>query len=493
MDALTLSHTPPHRLAQAAALLLAWIGLCLWQWRRHRLRQHAPQASVLASGAPGPVALVTWASQTGAAEALAWDTARTLESGGLPARVAPLEQLDPAQLRQHQPVFFVASTAGDGQAPDHAEPFVDRWMDRPAELAGLPCGVLALGDREYRHFCGFGQQLQRWLHDSGAQPLFEPVLMDRGDPQALQHWLAAVGALTPTLPPAAPSTPAPRRRSSAQTSAPGMAYEPWILLGRRHLNPGSLGEPVWLIDMAPPLDGPPPAAWEAGDLVQLRLPGTDRTPRSYSIASLPEAGPGGGLQLLVRRHRREDGSVGAASGWLTGDCPIGGALSLRIQPNPAFRLPPALAHRPLVLIGNGTGLAGLRAHLQAAERRMALADSPRRRLVHQGLHAWLLLGERQAAHDALCDAEITHWLANGVLSRTDRVYSRDGGPHRHVQQRLAAEAARLRQWVEAGAVLLVCGSRQGMASGVDAVLAEALGETTLQTLRQQGRLRRDVY
>ena len=80
-----------------------------------------------------------------------------------------------------------------------------------------------------------------------------------------------------------------------------------------------------------------------------------------------------------------------------------------------------------------------------------------------------------------------------MLSRTDRVYSRDGGPHRHVQQRLAAEAPRLRDWVEAGAVILLCGSRQGMASGVDAVLTEALGETTLQTLRQQGRLRRDVY
>jgi sulfite reductase (NADPH) flavoprotein alpha-component len=182
MDALTLSHLPPpHRLIPALALLLAWAGLCLWQWRRHR-RAAAPVAN-LSVDEGGPQALVTWASQTGAAEALAWDTARALESGGLPARVAPLEQLDPDQLRQHQPVLFVASTAGDGQAPDHAEAFVDRWMDRPAELAGLPCGVLALGDREYRHFCGFGQQLQRWLHDSGAQPLFEPVLMDRGDPR----------------------------------------------------------------------------------------------------------------------------------------------------------------------------------------------------------------------------------------------------------------------------------------------------------------------
>lgn len=480
MDAL-----PLHRLVLALALLLAWGGLCVWQWRRQRPTRPALAPS---EAGPHPTALVTWASQTGSAEALAWDTARALASGGLPARVAPLDQLDPAQLRQHQPVLFVAATAGDGQAPDHAEPFVNRWMEQPAELAGLPCGVLALGDREYRHFCGFGQQLQRWLHDSGAQPLFEPVLMDRGDPQAMRHWLAAVAGLTPAP---LPSTTA--RPDTVGTVAAGIAYEPWILLGRRHLNPGSLGEPVWLIDIAPPVDQRTPPRWEAGDLVQLRLPGTDRTPRSYSIASLPDSGLGGGLQLLVRRQRRADGSVGAASGWLTGDCPIGGALSLRLQANPAFQLPPALRDRPLVLIGNGTGLAGLRAHLQAAERRLAAADSPRQQLVTQGLHAWLLMGERQAAHDALCDVEITHWLASGVLSRTDRVYSRDGGPHRHAQERLAAEAARLRAWVEAGAVILVCGSRQGMASGVEMALAEALGENALQSLRQQGRLRRDVY
>jgi len=48
-------------------------------------------------------------------------------------------------------------------------------------------------------------------------------------------------------------------------------------------------------------------------------------------------------------------------------------------------------------------------------------------------------------------------------------------------------------WIERGAVLYVCGSIDGMASGVDQALIEILGEEQVDELRQQGRYRRDVY
>ena len=53
--------------------------------------------------------------------------------------------------------------------------------------------------------------------------------------------------------------------------------------------------------------------------------------------------------------------------------------------------------------------------------------------------------------------------------------------------------ARLRAWVEAGAAIYVCGSLEGMAEGVDAVLREQLGEPVLLQLQKDGRYRRDVY
>ena len=59
--------------------------------------------------------------------------------------------------------------------------------------------------------------------------------------------------------------------------------------------------------------------------------------------------------------------------------------------------------------------------------------------------------------------------------------------------RLREAQAVLRLWVEQGASIYVCGSLQGMAPAVDAVLREALTVETLERLVDEGRYRRDVY
>jgi len=48
-------------------------------------------------------------------------------------------------------------------------------------------------------------------------------------------------------------------------------------------------------------------------------------------------------------------------------------------------------------------------------------------------------------------------------------------------------------WVDAGAAIYVCGSRQGMAAGVDDVLHAILGEGRMEVLAATGRYRRDVF
>src|SRR5690606_28830304 len=88
--------------------------------------------------------------------------------------------------------------------------------------------------------------------------------------------------------------------------------------------------------------------------------------REYSIASVPAEG---GLRLVLRRMLRPDGSPGIGSGWLCDHARPGGMIDLRIRANPGFHGPDA--GTPLVLVGNGTGIAGLRAHL--AERIAAVS------------------------------------------------------------------------------------------------------------------------
>ncbi len=62
-----------------------------------------------------------------------------------------------------------------------------------------------------------------------------------------------------------------------------------------------------------------------------------------------------------------------------------------------------------------------------------------------------------------------------------------------MQDRLRAAATELRTWVDEGASIYVCGSLEGMTSGVDAMLREVLGEDNVLALLDEGRYRREVY
>ncbi|UUZ47769.1 hypothetical protein LP420_32230 [Massilia sp. B-10] len=105
----------------------------------------------------------------------------------------------------------------------------------------------------------------------------------------------------------------------------------------------------------------------------------------------------------------------------------------------------------------------------------------------------LFFGERNAAHDHFCGAEIDAWKNAGALESLSLAFSRDGGEIRYVQHALAAHTNALREWIAQGAAIYVCGSLQGMASGVHDTLVAALGLEALDQLDAEGRYRHDVY
>lgn len=490
-------------------------GWLLYLDRRRKKRQikQARQGLSTAHSDASPW-LIGFASQSGLAEQLAWQSAGQLQAAGFAVRVQPLAALSEQDLLQASNALFVVSTFGDGEAPDSARGFERKVLNQPLALSSLKYSLLALGDRQYPHFCGFATRVQQWLNERGAQSLFTPVQVDSGDPEALQHWQQQLGQLTGTAP-------------AANWQAPG--YNNWTLEQRQLLNPGSSGSGVYLLGLKAPHASD---SWQAGDLVEVmprqspaaiehflqglglsadtrvQLDGLQETlaqalggrqlpdnrghlvgmhaqalvdaliplhMREYSIASIPEDGL---LQLIVRQERHADGSLGLGSGWLTEHANVGSAISLRVRRNSGFHLPAEPC--PLILLGNGTGLAGLRSLLKA-------------RIAKGQQRNWLFFGERNAAHDFHCREELQGWLASGDLARLDLAFSRDQAQKIYVQDRLRESADEIRRWLADGAAIYICGSLQGMAAGVDQALTELLGEPALQALIEQGRYRRDVY
>lgn len=447
----------PTRLMAVAGMGVAYAFVCLAPILRvRRKRQAAARARAEAAASPGWI--VTYASQTGNAEELAQQTLATLKLAGIPARIAELSELSADDLRQAERVLFLVSTYGEGDAPDGAAAFAGKVMTQALSLPQLHYGVLALGDKTYSHYCGFGRALDQWLQQQGAQSLFARVEVDRSAGEAIGQWRQQLSHLAGTS-------------DAPDWSAP--AFDEWRLSERIQLNAGSAGAPVYHLELTP-VNGALPD-WQSGDLVQIAAPADPSRAREYSIASIPADGR---VHLLVRLHSHDDGSHGVASGWLTQQAALGASIQLRLRPHKRFRLEQN-SERPLILIGNGSGIAGLRGHLKT------------RALSGQGRN-WLLFGERNAAHDYHYRTELSAWQQAGQLE-LDLAWSRDGNAASYVQDLLPGRADRLRAWVNDGAAIYVCGSLEGMAAGVDEALEKILGRAQLDTLKAAGRYQRDVY
>lgn len=529
----------------ALAIALAYIIFTVWIFKRHRRRMALPASLQAKAGnresgntetassnttlpsskpaKPEPSMLVAYASQSGHARELAIKTALSLQESGIHTRCFSLDEVDSDLLQRIPRALFVVSTTGEGDAPDNARGFVQRYMNpsqgQALNLDKLQYGILGLGDSSYQYFCGFAHELDGWLQHVHALPLFDLVQVDGDDPGALRHWQYQLGLLADNA-------------EMADWQAP--QYDSWRLVMRQQLNPGSEAGAVYHLGLKPEQSG---TRWQAGDIAEIgprnsaasvtalldalgltqqqtehledavdvhtlaqslserllphdahelaQLQGMSPQTllqtlkplphREYSIASLPGDGQ---LELVIRQTHYPDGRPGLGSGWLTQFVGLGDKVALRIRENPSFH-PPA-ADQPMILIGNGTGIAGLRAHLKF---RAANSSAP----------SWLLFGERQQTCDYYFQTEIKAWLKSGVLQRVDAVFSRDQAEKAYVQHVLAQQAELLREWVKLGAVIYVCGSASRMAPAVHSVLLHALGEPLLTEMALHGRYRRDVY
>jgi sulfite reductase (NADPH) flavoprotein alpha-component len=213
-------------------------------------------------------------------------------------------------------------------------------------------------------------------------------------------------------------------------------------------------------------------------------------PRLYSIAS-SQAAVGDEAHLTVSPiryalHGTERGGV--ASTLITDRVAMGDTVPVYIQESPHFRLPDDDA--AIVMVGPGTGVAPFRAFLQEREQRGARGRS------------WLFFGERTRRSDFLYQVEWQQWLKDGLLTRLDVAFSRDGPTKNYVQHQMIEQSRELYSWLRGGAHFYVCGD-ENMAADVHRALLHIVeheggqsreaAEDYVRRMSAEHRYRKDVY
>ncbi|WP_430318385.1 PepSY domain-containing protein [Pseudomonas nitroreducens] len=429
-------------LAALGVPVLGITGLLLFLRRRRTPLRNAMQA-----GADSADCVLLVGSESNGTWAFANALQEVLEATGRRVHSAPLSH-GTREFPAARELLVLTATYGDGGAPQSAVGFLER-LESLHLSPETRFAVLGFGDRRFPRYCQYAAEVDTALAGQGWQRLLARRDMEASQPHAFTSWVADLGdALGVPLTIGQVGVPCP---------------EPQFRLAERHLHEAPGDTPLAVLRFAP-LDSS--VAYQAGDLLSVYAPGAN-APRQYSLASDSRDGL---LDICVRLR-----PGGQCSSYLLGLRP-GDAISARVLPHREFR--PHSGSAPLILIGTGSGIAPLVGFV-----RQNLRDRP----------LYLYWGGRAPEAGVPFQRELDQALADGRLNDLRTAYS--AGPQRtYVQDCLHRDASELRQLLEAGAQVLVCGGR-GMAESVRNAIDELLSPLALSVehLRAGGRYREDLF
>jgi sulfite reductase (NADPH) flavoprotein alpha-component len=441
-------------LAALCVPALSAFGAVIW-WKRRRALPRIPHNV----GAQSADTIILVGSEGNSTWGFAGTLHAALTKAGHRVHTAPMNRLAPVYAHAAR-MLILTATYGDGAAPASAKRFLAR-LD--AVKNPLPVAVVGFGDRSFPHFCRFAEDVAGALRDRGWPALSKLACIDRQSAQDFARWgtdlSAAMGTeLTLTHIAARPKTIALELIERVDYGAEVQA--PTVIL--RFAAPKAAADAsFWRRLRAPGLP-----EFEPGDLVGILPPGSE-LPRFYSLASGSRDGV---LEICVRKQ-----PGGLCSSFLH-ELEPGDNIAAFVRKNLAFR--PVRGKAPLILIGAGTGIGPLAGFIRY---------NTGRRRVH------LYWGGRDPASDFLYQGEMTNYLADRRLTHLKTVFSRIAGGS-YVQDRIASDANELRDLIQRGAQVLVCGGRDmaaGVAHSLEAIIRPAGLE--LQTLKANGRYLEDVY
>ena len=434
--------------------------------------------------------LMVYASQTGGARQLAYQLRKKNTSR---LNVCCISSLTVEQISQYERVLFVVSTYGTGEPPDSAQAFITGLKKREIKASAvLPSfNILALGDRTYPTFCAFGHKLSTLLQAKGFNLELPVQEVDRMNVNSITSWWQQICRLVGESDSsieidatcfdvrinrhlnalrgerAAHHIRLQSREELAYEAGDLIAIRPKISRLECQQRIAALGwsgseivqlhgASLTLLDALTQLDWCYESATSPQALVDVLPPIYDRL---YSIASYNMHY----VDLLVREHYRQDGSLGSCSNYLC-NLPEGSEIRAQLRPHESFRLNQDV---PLIMIAAGTGIAPFRGFLQQKQAWQSQCEH------------WLIFGEQYAQHDDYFREDFDSFQESGLLTRVSKAWSQDD--QTYVQMILEKEAVRVQEWVqEKGAQIYLCGSRSGFGENALAQLKQTLGEEQLK-------------
>jgi sulfite reductase (NADPH) flavoprotein alpha-component len=155
--------------------------------------------AVIASAAP-TILTILYGSQTGNAKGVAKSLAAQASAQGLSVEVKSMGEIKPKAIKNITHLLIVASTNGEGEAPDDAIALHEFLFSKKApRLDHLYYSVLALGDTSYELFCQTGKDFDLNLEKLGAKRIAPRLDCDVDYDEAANTWSATVITQIKTL------------------------------------------------------------------------------------------------------------------------------------------------------------------------------------------------------------------------------------------------------------------------------------------------------
>jgi sulfite reductase (NADPH) flavoprotein alpha-component len=155
--------------------------------------QATAPASGTAVSAISKEVTILYGSQTGNAQSLAKNAAKTLEGNGYQVTVSSMSDFKSNNLKKVQNLLILVSTHGEGDPPDNALSFHEFLHGRRApKLEGLQFSVLSLGDSSYEFFCQTGKEFDGRLEELGGTRLYPRVDCDLDFDEPAAEWVEGI-------------------------------------------------------------------------------------------------------------------------------------------------------------------------------------------------------------------------------------------------------------------------------------------------------------